>query len=185
MPISAHMKKTHWKWGHCDSLVGWLRHIFQMDHGVSIFAPANRYPDAKSSIVHYSMAIYDFWHLVSRNFGWWPNVLFFLGNVRCYFNRKTKMLWLLMIINILIFAKFLHTRKGTQIFAENVSPKMYFIPSEIQPHMNSPTNIFASDSSKQQLSIDYGFNQQYSMLYSLQLGLRGLLTSGTQKLLKN
>ena len=115
MPISAHMKKTHWKWGHCDSLVGWLRHVFQMDHGVSIFAPANRYPDAKSSIVHFSMAIYDFWHLVSRNFGWWPNVLFFLGNVRCYFNKKTKMLWLLMVINILIFAKFLHTRKGPSI----------------------------------------------------------------------
>ena len=123
MPISAHMKKTHWKWGHCDSLVGWLRHVFQMDHGVSIFAPANRYPDAKSSIVHFSMAIYDFWHLVSRNFGWWPNVLFFLGNVRCYFNKKTKMLWLLMIINILIFAKFLHTRKGTQIFADTFHPK--------------------------------------------------------------
>ena len=112
MPISAHMKKTHWKWGHCDSLIGWLRHVFQMDHGVSIFAPANKYPDAKASIVHYTMAIYDFWHLVSRNFGWWSNALFLLGNVRCYFNRKTKMLWLLMIINILIFAKFLHTRNG-------------------------------------------------------------------------
>ena len=112
MPLSAHKKNTHWKWGHCDTLIGWLRHVFQMDHGVSIFAPANKYPDAKASIVHFTMAIYDFWHLVSRNFGWWSNALFVLGNVRCYFNRKTKMLWLLMIINILIFAKFLHTRNG-------------------------------------------------------------------------
>ena len=171
MPLSAHMKKTHWKWGHCDSFIGWLRHVFQMDHGVSIFAPANRYPDAKASIVHYSMAIYDFWHLVSRNFGWWSNVLFLLGNVRCYFNRKTKMLWLLMIINILIFAKFLHTRKSVfklQFTLSSPQPLLHL--TQISPWL--PT-LTASDSSKQQLSIDYGFSRLYFMLSSWQLDSPG------------
>lgn len=51
--VSANLSNTHWKWGHCDTVPGWLRHILQMDYGASIFANDNFYTDAKHSITGY------------------------------------------------------------------------------------------------------------------------------------
>ena len=108
---AANVSKTHWKWGHCDSFVGMIRHALQMDYGFSIFAADNLYVNAKQSIIFFTYALRNFFVLMSDNFGYLGWIFFTIGNIRVAFQKKFLKLWLLMVINILVFSKFLHTNQ--------------------------------------------------------------------------
>jgi len=82
-----------------------------MDYGFSIFAADNVYINAKQSIIFFGYALRNFGILMLDNFGIIGWTFFAIGNVRVLFQKKFRKLWILMIINILVFAKFLHTNQ--------------------------------------------------------------------------
>ena len=71
----------------------------------------------------------DFVHIMYDNFGLLGWICFIAGHVKVYMNSKLQRIWFLMIFNVLLFAKFIHTGVYKEIVINRlwIQPTILFV----------------------------------------------------------